>query len=179
MSDVMRVTDHVMGVPHARVAVVEYGDYECPRCARAYLVLQVVLDELGDSVRFSFRNFPRASHPRAMTAAEAAESVAAHAGESAFWAMHAMLFENQDAMEIDDLLGYAEAAGANVADVAADLAARTMRERVEYDVERALVDGVSATPVFFVNGRRFDGDWSDADAFTAALEAAAREGALH
>ena len=79
------------------------------------LVLQVVLSELGDSVRYVFRNFPLPSHPHAMTAAEAAESVAVHAGEPAFWAMHAILFENQDALEIDDLLGYADAAGADIA----------------------------------------------------------------
>jgi len=175
----MKVSEHVRGLADARVTLVQYGDYECPRCARAYLVLQVVLDELGDSVRFTFRNLPRPSHPRAMAAAEAAESVAAHAGESAFWAMHAMLFENQDALEIDDLLGYADAAGADVADVAADLALGTRRERVEYDIRRAVAEGVSATPVFFVNGRRLDGEWSDADAFTAALRVAAREGALH
>ena len=175
----MKVSEHVMGSADARITLVEYGDYECPRCARAYLVLQVVLDELGAAVRFTFRNLPRPSHPRAMAAAEAAESVAAHAGESAFWAMHAILFENQDALEMDDLLGYADAAGADVADVAADLALGARRQRVEYDIQRAVADGVSATPVFFVNGRRLDGDWSDADAFTAALQVAAREGALH
>ena len=176
----MKVDEHVAGSTDARVTLVEYGDYECPQCGRAYLVLQVVLAELGDSVRFVFRNFPlTALHPHAMAAAEAAEAVATHAGEPAFWAMHAMLFENQDALELDDLLGYAEAAGADVAAVAADLSNGAHRERVERDLRAGLEAGVSGTPAFFVNGRRFDGDWTDADAFTAALQAAARVGALH
>ena len=176
----MKIDEHVMGSPAARVTVVEYGDYECQKSGRAALVLQVVLDELGDSVRFAFRHFPlRAAHPHALAAAEAAESVAAHAGPSAFWAMHAILFQNQDALEIDDLLGYAAAAGADVADVALDLASGTRRDRIEYDIQRALADGVSNTPTFCVNGRLLEGDWSDADAFTEALQAAAREGALY
>ena len=174
------MVDHVMGSPDARVTVIEYGDYECHQCGGASLVLQVVLDELGDSVRYTFRNFPaRAAHPHAMAAAEAAESVAAHAGESAFWAMHAILFENQDALEIDDLLGYAAAAGADVAAVASDLATGVRRDRIEYDIQRALADGVTRTPTFCVNGRHLDVHWTDTEAFTEALQAAAREGALH
>jgi protein-disulfide isomerase len=171
---------HVAGSADARVTLVEYGDYECPQCGRAYLVLQVVLAELGDSVRFVFRNFPHMGmHPHAMTAAEAAESVAAHAGEPAFWAMHAMLYENQDALELDDLLGYADAAGAEIAAVASDLSTGAQRGRVERDLRAGLEAGVSGTPAFFINGRRFDGNWTDADAFTEALHAATRVGALH
>jgi protein-disulfide isomerase len=176
----MKIAAHVVGSHDARVTLVEYGDYECRFSVRAYLVLQVVLSELGDSVRYVFRNFPlRDRHPHAMSAAEAAESVAVHAGESAFWAMHAILFENQDALEIDDLLGYADAAGADIEKVGSDLATGVMRERVERDLRCGRQDGVTGTPTLFLNGRRFQGDWSDADTFIAALQAAAREGALH
>lgn len=166
------------GPPDARIMLLQYGDYECAQSGRAYLVLQVVLAELGDSVSYTFRNFPLPGrHPNARAAAEAAESVAAHAGASAFWAMQAILFENQDALEIDDLLAYADAAGADPSVVAADLSTGAMRGRVEKDIRGAIELGVSAPPAFFVNGRRFDGNWSDADAFTAALQAAARQNA--
>ena len=176
----MKATDHTAGPDGARVTLIEYGDYECPFCARAYLVRQVVLAELEHSVRFVFRNFPMAQlHRNAMLAAEAVESVAEHAGEAAFWRMHAMLCENHDALEIDDLLGYAEAAGARVEDVAADLKTGAMRARVERDMELGARDGVRVTPTFFINGRRFDGDWTDADVFVDALRAAAHDRALH
>jgi len=162
------------------VTLVEYGDYECPFCARAYLVRQVVLADLESSVRFVFRNFPMPQlHRNAMAAAEAAESVAASAGEAAFWKLHAMLCENHDALEIDDLLAYAEAAGADVERVASDLASGAMRPRVERDIELGIGAGVRTTPTFFINGHRFDGDWTDADAFGEALREAARERALH
>jgi protein-disulfide isomerase len=176
----MKPDDHAIGAREARVTLIEYGDYQCPYCARAYLVLQVVINELGGSLRYGFRNFPlRDVHRQAMTAHEAAESVAARAGEAAFWEMHAMLFENQDALDIDDLLGYAEAAGAPAAEVASDLTSGAARARVERDIALGTADGVRGTPTFFINGRKFDGDWTDADAFIEALQAAAAESTPH
>jgi protein-disulfide isomerase len=142
--------------------------------------LQEVLAELGDSVRVAFRHFPITdSHPYAVIAAQAAESAAAFGGEPAFWAMHAILFENQDALDIDDLLGYVAAVGIDPEDTANDLARGTRYDRVRADFDGGLRSGVTGTPTFFVNGRRFHGDWSDADAFTAALRLAARQGAVH
>jgi len=81
--------DHALGPAHAPLTLVEYGDYECPHCGRAHIVLQTVLAGLGDQVRFVYRNFPLAEiHPHAQAAAEAAESVAAHGGNDSFWLMH-------------------------------------------------------------------------------------------
>lgn len=176
----MKAKDHAAGPHGARVTLIEYGDYECPFCARAYLVRQVVLAELEHSVRFVFRNFPMPRlHRYAMLAAEAAESVAERAGEAAFWRMHAMLCENHDALEIDDLLAYAEAAGARAEDVASDLSSGAMRPRVERDIELGTLDGVRVTPTFFINGRRFDSDWMDADAFIEELRTAVLVRAFH
>ena len=70
--------DHALGPPDAPITLVEYGDYECPHCGRAYRVLEQVLRELGDGMWFVFRNFPLSeAHPHAEAAAEAAESGAA------------------------------------------------------------------------------------------------------
>lgn len=169
--------DHFQGPGDAPVMLVEYGDYECPHCGRAHAVLEAVLAELGDEVRFVFRHFPHAEvHPNAASAAEAAESVAAHGGNGAFWDLHDMLFENQDALEETDLLGYAEAAGVDPVAVADDMSSGAMRARVRADVASGVRSGVDGTPAFFVNGRRFDGNWSDPAAFAAVLRAAARAG---
>lgn len=168
--------DHAHGPADAPITLVEYGDYECPHCGRAYRVLQQVLRELGD-VRFVFRNFPlNEAHPHAQLAAEAAESVAARGGEDAFWAMHDLIYENQDALQPDDLIEYAGAVDVNPADVADDLASGAFRDRVRGDFRSGVRSGVNGTPTFFVNGRRFEGDWSDPDAFVAALQNVARTG---
>jgi len=162
--------DHVQGLAHAPVTLVEYGDYECPHCGHAYHVLRDILEELSDEVRFVFRNFPLAeAHPHAMQAAEAAESVAAHGGDEAFWAMHDILYENQDALEVDDLLAYAAAAGVDAQAVADDLSTGAMHDRVRQDFRSGTRSGVNGTPTFFINGLRYDGSW-DADSLIQALQ---------
>jgi protein-disulfide isomerase len=169
--------DHVLGSANAPVTLVEYGDYECPHCGRAHVVLKAILPGLGDEVRLVFRNFPLAEvHPHAQPAAEAAESVGAHGGNGAFWETHDLLFENQDALAPDDLLEYAQAAGVDPTLVAKDLSTGAMTARVRADFKSGVRSGVNGTPTFFVNGRRFDGNWGDPAAFAAALHAAAHAG---
>ena len=163
--------DHVRGADNAPITLVEYGDYECPHCALAHVVVQQVLEDVGDEVRFVFRNFPVGElHAHAWPAAEAAESVAARGGDKAFWAMHDLLFENQDALQHDDLIEYAAAAGVDPIAVADDLATAATRETVEHDVDSGRRSGVRGTPTFFVNGRRFEGDWRDPAALSDALQ---------
>jgi protein-disulfide isomerase len=163
--------DHVRGPADAPITLVEYGDYECPHCAIAHVVVQQVLEEVGQRVRFVFRNFPIAeTHPHAWIAAEAAESVASRGGEDAFWRMHDLLYENQDALQHDDVIEYAAAVDVDPIGVADDLASESMRERVQRDVDSGMRSVVKGTPTFFVNGRRFEGDWTDPGALTDALQ---------
>jgi len=166
----LRPEDHYQGPADAPIVLVEYGDFECPHSRRAYQAVREVLDRLGDRVRFVFRHFPITDvHRHAGLAAEAAESVSLRAGNGAFWDMHDILFENQDALELDDLLGYSVAAGAELDAVAADLSTGACRPRVAADIASGMRSGVDATPAFFVNGARFDGDWTDPAGFAAAL----------
>src|SRR3954464_1690619 len=70
--------DHARGPANAPITLVEYGDYECPHCEVAFVVVKQVLEEVGDRVRFVFRNLPTiGAHPQAMPAPEAAKPVAA------------------------------------------------------------------------------------------------------
>jgi len=169
--------DHVLGPEDAPVTLVEYGDFQCPHCARAHRVLPRVLKRLGERVRFVFRHFPLGeSHPDAVHAAEASESVAAQAGEDAFWRMHDLMYDHQrdsdDSLDDAHLVRYAEQAGADPATVALDLAGDTYEPKVKSSFMSGVRSGVNGTPTFFINGVRFDGDWTSADDFTAALEEA-------
>ena len=170
--------DHAQGPAGAPVTLVEYGDYQCPYCGQAFPIVQAVQRRLGDRLRFVFRNFPLTEvHPFAQHAAEAAESVAARAGEGAFWAMHDAIYTHQQdsrtALSDRHLAEYAAAAGADADRVLAALAADAHAARVQADFTGGVRSGVNGTPTFFVNGTRFDGDWTDAEAFAAALERAA------
>ena len=67
--------DHIQGPATAPVTLVEYGDYECPYCAQAYLITKEIQERLGDKLRFVFRNFPITKiRPHAYETALAAEA---------------------------------------------------------------------------------------------------------
>jgi len=72
--------DHVRRPSYAPVTLVEYGDYECPYCGEAYPIVKAVQEQMGEQLRFVFRNFPLTnSHPHAQHAAESAEAAAVQA----------------------------------------------------------------------------------------------------
>ena len=53
--------DHIQGSIDAPIALVEYGDYECPYCGQAYPIVKATQEQLGDRLCFAFRNFPLAN----------------------------------------------------------------------------------------------------------------------
>jgi protein-disulfide isomerase len=161
--------DHVQGSAKAPVTLVEYGDYECPYCGEAYSVVKALQERLGDQMRFVFRNFPLAqAHPHAEHAAEAAEAAAA---QGKFWEMHDMLYENQDALEDEDLVRYARALHLDVPRFVKEMKAGTYTERVREDFRSGVRSGVNGTPSFFINGARHDGAY-DLASLLAAIEEA-------
>src|SRR6185295_7213529 len=93
--------DHIQGPATALITLVEYGDYECPYCGEAYPIVKELQQELGERLRFVFRNYPLTNaHPHAQLAAEAAETAGA---QGRFWEMHDLLYENQEELEDIDL----------------------------------------------------------------------------
>lgn len=161
--------DHSQGDDSALVTLIEYGDFECPSCGKAYPVLKRVKRRLGDRLRFVFRNFPLENHPHAAHAAEAAESVATLGGNEAFWTMHDLLFENQKALEDGDLAGYAERAGIDRRAVLMDLADGRYQGYVRDSFMKGVRSGVNGTPTLFIDGIRYDGP-RDEETLVAALE---------
>lgn len=147
--------DHSRGPKDAPITLVEYGDFECPHCGQAHYQLQELEKALGESMRLVFREFPLTTvHPHAAQAAEAAESAGA---QRKFWPMHDILFENQDALEAEDLLQYAAAIDLDVEQFARDLSQERFAPRVREHFMGGVHSGVNGTPTFFINGVRHDG----------------------
>jgi protein-disulfide isomerase len=137
------------------VTLVEYGDYECPYCRAAVPIVQELRHLLGDQLRFVFRHFPiTASHPHAQQAAEVAEAAAV---QGRFFEMHAALFENQEALDDDHLVQYAEDLGLHSAQIRRDLGAHSFAGRVREDFESGLSSGARGTPTFYLDDVRYDG----------------------
>jgi protein-disulfide isomerase len=166
--------DHSAGPDDAPVTLVEYGDYECPYCGMAHPIVKKAQRELGTQLRLVFRNFPLAeAHPHARLAAQAAEAAGA---QGKFWEMHDMLFEHQEALEAEDLVGYAQSIGLDTVKFTRHLEAETFAKRVRDDFRNGVKSGVNGTPTFFMNGARYDGSWANVEAFIGTLRAMARQG---
>jgi protein-disulfide isomerase len=160
--------DHIRGPSTAPVTLVEYGDFECPHCARAHGVLEELIGLMGNDVRLVFRHFPLTQvHPHAQRAAEAAEAAAA---QGRFWEMHDMLFENQDALDDQSMLAYARELELDLAAFERDLAGGVYTPRVREDFMSGVRSGVNGTPTFFIDGKRHDGPW-DLEALSAVIAA--------
>ncbi len=147
--------DHIQGLLDAPIQLLEYGDFECPFCGRAYPLVKEIQEELGARLCFAFRHFPMTTtHPHAQHAAEAAEAAG---GQGRFWEMHDILLENQNALEDEDLARYASILDLDAQRLNAEILAGVHRPRVREDFRSGVRNGVNGTPTFFINGERYDG----------------------
>jgi len=147
--------DHIQGLIDAPIALVEYGDYECPFCGQAYPIIKAIQERLGDRLCFAFRNFPLInSHPHAQHAAEAAEAAGT---QGKFWKMHDLLFENQEALDDEDLAEYASTLGLDANRLIGEVLAGIHTARVREDFRSGARGGVNGTPTLFINGVRHEG----------------------
>ncbi len=154
-------TDHIQGNKNAVIELVEYGDYQCPHCGRAYPIIKNIQKKLGDKIKFIFRNFPLSEiHPNAINAAVAAEAASA---QDKFWEMHDIIFENQGRLGDVDLIEYAASLGLNIEQFEADFERPKYLEKVESDFDSGIRSGVNGTPSFFINGEKYNDSWEEKD----------------
>lgn len=142
------------GPAGAPIELVEFSDFQCPFCQRAYPTVQQVMKTYGDKVRFVYRHLPLPNHPAARPAAEAA-ACADRQGQ--FWAYHDRLFGNPTALTTADFKGHAVALKLDTAKFNACVDNHESSAAVERDLRDANAAGINATPAFFINGRPLDG----------------------
>jgi protein-disulfide isomerase len=140
--------DHVAGAPDG-IVVIEYADFECSYCA----ILAALMRDAP--VRRVFRHFPvRSSHPRAWSAACAAEAAAL---QGRFWEMHESLFADQGRLEDPHLWACAEHLGMDLERFDADRRGEPVRARVTRDFHAGVRAGVVSTPTIFLDGDAYAG----------------------
>ena len=148
-----------LGKKTALVTIVEFGDFQCPFCARADKTLASLRAQYGDDLRVVWKNEPMAAHNNAKPAAELAMDAADQRKD--FWAVHDALFAAQSSLDDATLAQIASSNGVK----------RTTTHHKSLDDDHALAQslGVVATPVFFINGRKLVGAQS-ADAFKKIID---------
>jgi protein-disulfide isomerase len=149
--------DHIQGENTAPLELVEYGDYQCPHCGRAYPIIKNLQQSFGVDLKFVFRNFPLSeSHPDAFNAALAAEAAGL---QQKFWEMHDVIFENQRKLDPESLFLYAKTIGLDLERFKSDIQENALTIKIDQDFESGVRSGVNGTPSFFINGKKYDGDW--------------------
>jgi len=142
--------DHVIGPAQARVSVVTYGDYDCPACRSCHCAAEKMSAELRGTVRLVYRHFPLLKiHPRALRAAEAAETAAA---QGKFWEMHRLLYSRSNKLKDRDLRRHAQTIGLDLARFDHEMATRTHADRIRKNYYDSINKGISGAPTTFVNG---------------------------
>src|SRR5277367_2411302 len=148
-------TDHIRGREDAQLTMVEFGDYECLDCGRAYWDILQLEEIFSDRFRFVFRHYAYAKiHPNAELAGQAAEAAGA---QGRFWEMHALLFRNQSALKASDLTARAKILELDVARFERELKSEKYLEIVRADFKTGVQNGVFGTPGIFTNGVRVNG----------------------
>jgi protein-disulfide isomerase len=143
-------TDHSKGPEHARVVVVEYGDFECPGCKVAATTPTLLMERFPSQVRFVFRHFPlEEAHPHALLAAEASEAAGA---QGTFWQMYDVLFRNQAHLKSADLQHYASELGLDMARYKGEMDDHIYLQKVREHIASGRLSHIRATPTFFLNG---------------------------
>jgi protein-disulfide isomerase len=171
----------IRGNPDAKVTIVEYSDFQCPFCSRAYTTLESqVLKEYGDRVRLVYKNFPLSNmHPWAESAA-LATACARKQNPAGFWKLYDFFFQNQQTLSAENLKekadGVVKEAGLDVAAFDTCFDNKAALDLVKADEEEGNALGVRSTPTFFINGRKLDGALPYEN-FKAAIDQALSGGA--
>jgi protein-disulfide isomerase len=154
------------GAKDAPITIVEFADFQCPPCSRARGALSELVAKYPDQIRVGFKHFPLDFHKQAQKASEAA--VAAQE-QGHFWEFHDLLFDNQKALEVANILTYAQQIGLDAERLKAEVESGKHASKVKADMAIGNQVGVRGTPSLFVNGRKYSGNFQAADAIERAL----------
>lgn len=146
--------DHVDGPSDAALTLIEYADYECPYCVKAFPILEKVRAAFAGKLRFVYRHVPRsASRGFAGQAAEAAEFAAS---QGQFWAMNRQIYAHPDQHALEQLVEHARVIGLDPEACRAALVERRFAERVRESAVASVKSGIIGTPTLFINDQRYE-----------------------
>ncbi len=143
-----------IGPADAPITIVEWSDYQCPFCKRVHPVVEQVLTEYKDKVRFFFRDYPLPFHKQAMPASEAVHCAR---DQGKYWEYHRSLFEINGDLGDADLHKRATDLGLDGAAFKACFDSKKHEGLINTAYSDGAALGVTGTPAFFINGRMLVG----------------------
>lgn len=157
----------------ARVAIIEYGDYQCSHCARFKRELYPKLDAnylKTAKLRYVYRDLPLASHPNSLPAARAAYCAR---GQGKYWEMHEGIFALGQSFSVDDIVNLAAAIGLHTPDFEACFASDRSKDEIVRSARDARLMQIASTPTFLIGMQERGGRWFEVDSIIVGVKALA------
>lgn len=149
----------------AKVAIVEFTDYECPYCKQHYQntysdIIENYVDS-GDAI-YVVRDFPLSFHdPMATNEALAAQCVFDQDGNSAYFKFHDLVFTNTtsngNGLTEAQLKDFADEVGVNMNEFNDCYSGRDFDNEIDNDIAQGSAAGISGTPGFIIGLLSEDG----------------------
>ncbi|RMF31580.1 MAG: DsbA family protein [Candidatus Nitrosothermus koennekii] len=144
----------LLGDKDAPITIIEFGDYQCPRCDQWYLNQRPILEDKfidTNNVNLYFLDFPFLGSDSFI----AAEATYCAEEQGKYWEYHGILYENQKGIDSgwankDNLIKFAEELGLDIESFKDCLDTGRYKDRVEYNKSIGLDNGVQGTPTFFI-----------------------------
>ncbi len=138
-----------------KVVIVEWSDFQCPYCQKAYGVIQKLFDKYGDQIELDYRHFPLDFHPAAVPAAAISECAR---DQGSFMEVHNAFFAmDSRSMNEDALLRAAKSKVKDPAGLEQCYRSGKKDELVRQDMAEGQAAGVTGTPGFLIEGRVISG----------------------
>ncbi len=148
--------DIIIGDKNAKVAIIEYGDFQCPTCAKYNSILKQVLEENSSRVKFVYRYFPLSTaHKNARISAQAAYAANK---QGKFEEMKDELFNKQTSWEgvedpTDTFVAYAVAIGLDGDKFKEDMHSDEAKNAIIASENKAVSLGLQSTPTFIIGNK--------------------------
>ncbi len=165
------------GAKNPKVTIIEFSDFQCPYCSRAFATVEGVAGKYKNDVKIVYKNFPLGFHKEAKPAALFAHAVKRLYGDEKFFKLASILYAKQNEWKNspeEKFAAYAKEIGADWTKVKAEAAKPETEKAVAEDINEANSQHLRSVPAFFVNGKKVSGA-KPAEFFESMIESILKE----
>lgn len=150
------------GNPDAKVAIVEFADFECGYCKRAGFQLRRLYEHYKDEIVFVYKHFPMdptcnpgVNNKRHRYACQAHEASVCAQMQGKFWAFHDLLYKNNHQLRAEHLIAYADKVGMDTDRFVSCMRNGEGKAKVQSSGLEGKLADIHGTPRIFIDGRLY------------------------
>lgn len=149
----VRSDESFRGNKNAPLLLVEYSDFECPYCAKAFETVQELREKYGNKIKFVYKHLPLSFHSNALIAAQYYEAIRLQDPNKA-WEFHDQILLDQGKLKNGEkfLKPLAQKLNVDMKKLGKDLESESVKNRIDADQKEAAKFGFQGTPGFLLNG---------------------------